>query len=359
MDTPFVSIILPIRNEAQYIERSLSAVLNQDYPKKCMEVIIADGMSTDQTRQIIEDLASQHLQIRVEVVDNESQIVPTGMNVALQKTKGEIVIRVDGHCVIAPDYVRNCVNHIQSNDIDCVGGSIHSVGETPIAEAIAIGMSSPFGVGNSAFRTMSDKSTFTDTVPFPAYTRQIIEHVGMYDEELVRNQDDEYNCRIRSAGGKILLANDVHSTYFSRASCIHLWRQYYQYGFWKVRVLQKHPRQMKLRQFIPLFFVLTLFISSLIYLSPALRPLSLIVPLFYLLANLFTSFVTALKYNWRYLPLLPIIFSTLHLSYGLGFLTGLIKFWNRWGDRIGKVPVSTNGIIKSTTRQLPKFSHSK
>lgn len=357
MDFPYVSVILPIRNEAQYIERSLSAVLNQDYPKDHLEVIIADGMSTDQTRSLVEDLASQHPQIKLEVVDNESQIVPTGINLALQLTKGEIVIRVDGHCVIAPDYVRNCVNHIRNNDVDCVGGYIHSVGETPIAEAIAIGMSSPFGVGNSAFRTMPGKSTLTDTVPFPAYTRQIIKCVGMYDEELVRNQDDEYNYRIRSMGGKILLANDVHSTYFNRASYMRLWQQYYQYGFWKVRVLQKHPKQMKLRQFIPLIFVLTLFVSLLIYLDPALRLLSFIVPLSYFIANLSASLVTASKYNWRYLPHLPVIFSILHLSYGLGFLNGLIKFWNRWGDRIGKVPVTKNSLMKSPQYRFNNLTH--
>ena len=177
-----------------------------------------------------------------------------------------------------------------------------------------------------------------DTVPFPAYKREIIERVGLYDEELIRNQDDEYNFRIRELGGKILLADDVRSTYFSRGSLKSLWKQYYQYGYWKVRVLQKHPRQMSLRQFVPPVFVLGLLGSVILTFFPALKNLSTVLPIVYLIANLIASIVTAARKGWKYLPLLPLIFSILHLSYGSGFLVGLIKFANRWGDKVGKVP---------------------
>jgi succinoglycan biosynthesis protein ExoA len=211
-----------------------------------------------------------------------------------------------------------------------------------MAKAIAIGMSSPFGVGNSAFRTISGKSMLVDTAPFPAYTRKIIERAGLYDEELVRNQDDEYNYRIRELGGKILLAEDVHSTYFSRGSLKSLWRQYFQYGFWKVRVLQKHSRQMSLRQFVPPFFVLALFGSILLALSPICHPLSLITPLLYLAVNIFVSMNTACKHGWQYFPPLPFIFAILHLSYGLGFLVGMLRFAHRWKDKQGKMPYSEN-----------------
>jgi GT2 family glycosyltransferase len=215
---------------------------------------------------------------------------------------------------------------------------MESVGETRMAKAIAIGMSSAFGVGNSAFRTISGKSMLADTVPFPAYTREIIERAGFYDEELVRNQDDEYNYRIRELGGKILLAEDVRSTYFSRTSLKGLWRQYYQYGFWKVRVLQKHPRQMSLRQFVPPVFVMALIGSAMLALLPVTRPLSPVLPLLYLLANLAASVITSAKKGWKHLSYLPLIFAILHLGYGLGFLVGLVKFADRWSDRRGKVP---------------------
>lgn len=334
-----ITIILPIRNEEQFIEKSLGAIFKQSYPAEYIQVLIVDGMSTDRTREFIESLAEKHPGTSLSILDNPEKIVPTGINIGLQKATGNIIIRVDGHCIIAPDYICKCVEHLQSDSVDGVGGPMESIGETYMAKAIAVGMSSPFGVGNSAFRTTYGKSKLVDTVPFPAYTREIIERVGLYDEELVRNQDDEYNYRIREAGGKILLADDVRSTYFSRASLKKLWRQYYQYGFWKVRVLQKHPRQMSLRQFIPPAFVLALLASLFCAFLPATRPLSPFVPLLYLFVNLCASVIIASKRGWQYLPLLPVTFAILHLSYGSGFLVGLFKFWNRWDDKKGKVPI--------------------
>lgn len=336
-NSPFVSIILPIRNEAAYIERSLRSIITQDYSGE-MEILVADGISTDDTRKIINDCALQNPQHNIQILDNPGRIVPTGMNIALRQAKGEIIIRADGHCILAPDYVRNCVEHLQKNAADGVGGPMDSIGETQMAKAIAIGMSSPFGVGNSAFRTTSGKSMLVDTVPFPAYTRQIIERAGLYDEELVRNQDDEYNYRIRELGGKIFLADDVRSTYFSRTSLKRLWMQYYQYGYFKVRVLQKHPRQMSLRQFVPPVFVFALLLSLIFAFFPSIRVLALPVPLLYFTANILASIYTASSRGWKYLPYLPVIFSILHLSYGLGFLVGLFKFWHRWGDKTGRVP---------------------
>ena len=201
-------------------------------------------------------------------------------------------------------------------------------------------MSSQFGVGNSAFRTLSGRTILADTVPFPAYTRSIIERVGLYDEELVRNQDDEYNYRIRDIGGKILLADNVRSKYYSRGSLSKLWKQYFQYGFYKIRVLQKHPRQMSLRQFIPPLFVAALIFSLILtLLSPGGWIALLFVGGSYLLANLTASLITASRKGWRHIVVLPLTFAVLHLSYGLGFLTGLFHFWNRWNDKTGKVPV--------------------
>jgi len=338
---PFVSVVLPVRNEEDYIERSLQAILVQDYPSDRMEILIADGMSTDKTRETVSSFVRENnLSSSLQILDNPGRIVSTGLNIALGQAKGEIIVRVDGHCVIAPDYVNKCVNHIQNDGVDGVGGSMVTIGETRMAKAISLGMSSSFGVGNSAFRTISGKNMLADTVPFPAYTRQIIERVGLYDEELIRNQDDEYNYRIRELGGRILLADDVRSIYFSRTSLRRLWRQYFQYGFWKVRVLQKHPRQMSPRQFVPPIFVFSLICSILLFCLPSsvFRSFSLFVPFSYLVANLIVSLLAASRRSWNSLIYLPLIFAVLHLSYGLGFLTGLTKFANRWGDKQGKTP---------------------
>jgi succinoglycan biosynthesis protein ExoA len=346
MKNPFVTLILPIRNESAYIEHALTALLKQDYPSECMEILIVDGMSTDDTRSLIQSFSKAYPSLQIRILDNPGRIVPIGMNIALREAKGEIVIRVDGHCLIAADYVRKCIDHLKEDGVDGVGGPMESIGETKIAKAIAIGMSSPFGVGNSAFRTTSGRSMLVDTVPFPAYTWEVIKRAGFYDEELVRNQDDEYNYRIRELGGKILLAEDVRSTYFSRSSLKGLWRQYFQYGYWKVRVLQKHPLQMSPRQFIPPVFVLGLFGSALLVFLPGYRLFSITLPLLYLMANMSASMWTSSRQKFEYLGWLPFIFLILHLSYGLGFLLGLVRFWNRWRDKAGKVPEWQNATVE-------------
>lgn len=329
---PFVTLVMPVRNEGGFITCSLGAVLAQDYPSDRMEVIVADGMSNDGTREAIRSLQTRYPSLQL--IDNPGRIVPTGLNAALSQARGEIIVRVDGHCEIAPDYVSRCVEHLLRDGVDGVGGPIETIGENFCAQAIALAMSSSFGVGGSAFRTVKDRSMLVDTIAFPAYTRRAIEKAGLFDEELIRNQDDEYNYRLRELGGKLLLSPDIRSRYYSRGSLRSLWRQYFQYGYWKVRVMQKHPGRMQPRQFIPLLFVVALFGALLIApFSVAGRWLLGSVAGAYLVANLMASVMTARKEKWRLLPLLPVTYATLHLAYGFGFLVGLAKFWNRWGDR--------------------------
>ncbi len=330
-EMPFVSVIMPVRNEADFIAESLGAVLAQDYPHDRMEVLIADGMSSDATRAIISQVAAEHPDIPVTVLDNPRHIVPTGLNIALDQAAGEVIVRVDGHCKIAPDYLSRCVTHLLEDRVDGVGGPIETVAATPSGRAIAAAMSSAFGVGGSAFRTLRGRTVLVDTIAFPAYTRRAVELAGPFDEELVRNQDDEYNYRLCKLGCKLLLADDVKAEYYSRSTLRSLWWQYFQYGFWKVRVMQKHPRQMRLRQFAPPAFVLALIVGgALAPFSAVVRSLWLGLIASYLLANLTASLLAASRGGWRLLPLLPFAFATLHLSYGVGFLVGLVRFADRW-----------------------------
>ncbi len=331
-DTPFVTLIMPIRNEAAFIARGLGAVLAQDYPAERMEVLVVDGLSTDGTREIVQALQARHPHLRL--LDNPGRIVPTGLNLALGQARGEIIVRVDGHCEIAPDYVRRCVECLRQEEVAGVGGPIETIGETRAARAIACAMSSSFGVGGAAFRTIKDRRMLVETVAFPAYTRRAIERAGQFDEELVRNQDDEYNYRLLKLGCRLLLAPEIRARYYSRNSFRSLWRQYFQYGYWKVRVMQKHPRQMRTRQFAPPVFVAAL-VSAL-----ALAPFSVTGRLLlllllgpYALANLAAALVAARRGGLGLLPLLLLAHPTLHLAYGSGFLVGLLKFWRRWGER--------------------------
>jgi len=336
---------MPIRNEAGSIAACLEAVLDQDYPSADLEILIADGISTDGTQEIVDRYRSKHTNIFL--FDNPGRIVSTGLNTLIPETKGAIIARVDGHCRISQDYISSSVRHLQSEDVDGVGGSIITIGETFTARVIAIAMSSPFGVGGSAFRTKEDFTGLVDTVPFPVYKREIVWKSGLYDEELVRDQDDEYNYRLRALGAKILLAADVNAEYYSRSTLRSLFNQFFQYGFWKVRVLQKHPRQMMYRQFVPPLFVFALLLTGALSLfSEYGRWLFLLVVGLYLTANLAASILATARSDWKHLILLPVAFSCLHLSFGTGFLVGLVRFWNRWGDRRGCVPEWENGSIR-------------
>ncbi len=331
-----VSLILPVRNEALFIQQCLDAILKQDYTGPS-EIIIVDGMSIDDTHIIIQEYQKKF--VNIQLLDNPDKIVPTGMNRALRIAQGDIVIRVDGHTIIAPDYVRQCVEILLSSKADNVGGRMNARGEGKFGETVAIATSSPFGVGGARFH-YSEQQEWVDTVYMGAWPRGVFEIIGLFDEELVRDQDDEFNYRLREHGGKILLDPKIKSVYTNRSSPRALWKQYFQYGFYKIRVLQKHPRQMSLRQFIPPLFVAALIFSLILtLLIPGGWIALLLVGGSYLLANLTASLITASRKGWRHIVVLPLTFAILHLSYGLGFLTGLFHFWNRWNDKTGKVPV--------------------
>jgi len=336
-ELPLVSVVIPERNEREYIAECLRAIQTQSYPDSLIEILIADGMSDDGTREIIAEFIQQDS--RIKMLDNPQKIVPTGMNIMLRQVRGDVVVRVDGHCIIDRDYILNCVNHLIHGKNVAVGGPMRTIESGEFGKAISLATSSKFGVGNSSFRTESGETKFVDTVPFPAYLKSLILEVGYYDEELVRNQDDEYNYRIRSFGHPILLADDVRSVYYARSSYKKLWKQYFQYGVYKIRVLQKHPKQMSLRQFVPFFFVVGLSITLLLSVTTTWGwvAFSALVGV-YLTLSLIFSMKLSSRHGRELLFKLPIAFAILHISYGLGFIVGLFRFWNRWGDKVGKVP---------------------
>jgi succinoglycan biosynthesis protein ExoA len=330
-ELPLVTVILPIRNEARFISPCLSAVLNQDYPREKIEILVVDGMSDDGTREIVVDLAENDSRLRL--LDNAEQIVPTALNRGIRAARGSVIIRVDGHAVIAPDYVRRCVEAMTRVEADCVGGAIHTAGGPWMARGIALAQSSSFGVGNAAFR-YADSGRYVDTLAFGAYRRDVFERIGLFDEELVRNQDDEFNFRLTLAGGRIWLDPQIRSTYFSRSSLYSLWKQYFEYGFWKVRVIQKHRRPASWRHLVPAAFVLALLASATLSFWSKSPLWLLVVLLPYGLASLAVSLWLAASKGWRYLFLLPLAFVVLHVAYGLGFLAGIVRFGLRGPSKL-------------------------
>lgn len=330
VEQPLVTIVLPIRNEASYITRCLDAVIAQDYPLEKIEIIIVDGQSDDGTREIAAQYASRDPRIRL--MENPNRIVPTALNRAIRAARGVVIIRVDGHAVIAPDYVRRCVQVLDEVDADCVGGPIETVGETAMSRAIALAQSSPFGVGSASFRYARD-ARYVDTLAFGAHRREVFDLVGWFDEALVRNQDDEFNFRLIRAGGKIWLDPRIRSTYFSRSTLRALWNQYFGYGFWKIRVIQKHHSVASWRHLAPAALVLTFMGAAIIsLLVQNVVPFSL-VAFVYVFGSLNASVIQSVQNGWRYFHILFFAFAAMHFGYGFGFLYGLIC-WNLpswWG----------------------------
>ncbi len=322
---PFVSIVMPIRNEADFIERSIKSILNQDWPSEQMEILVVDGMSDDDTGEIVKELSRKDK--RIKILDNPRRIVPTAMNTGLRAARGDLFIRVDGHAEVAPDFIRESIKCLHEHpDAWVVGGYIETVASDYTGRVIASAMRSPIGVGNSRFR-LGDYEGWVDTLAFGTHHRWIVDKIGYFDEELVRNQDDEFNLRIILAGGKIWMSKSIKSKYFSRGSLRKLWRQYFQYGFWRIRTLQKHKRPATLRQLVPLLFVLSLLLLGLA--GVLWRPFWILLGFEAALYGIGLSagaFDVGRKTGWRHAPLAPLVFVILHFGYGLGSLWGIVRF---------------------------------
>lgn len=341
-----VSVIMPVRNEADYIEHSLAAVLNQDYPPDLMEVLVVDGMSDDGTREFVlglikrqhktptneprngdSPLITNHVS-PVRLINNPGQIVPTALNSAIRRAKGEVIVIIGGHAMVESDYVRRCVESLSQTASDCVGGALDSVGVGYVGTAIAAAMSSRFGVGGSGFRIagVDAEPRLTDSVPFPAYRQEVFKRVGLYNEVMVRHQDYEFNYRLRKAGGRVLLLPSIRIKYYVRSSLRSLWRQYWQYGMWKGSFLRSHPASLKLRHLIPPLFILITALSILLAISPYARTWALcIAPGAYVAFVLVALAAVTKGGKLRYAPILPVVFACLHFSYGLGIWSGLIS----------------------------------
>ena len=327
---PFVTVVLPIRNEAGYIERSLGRLLAQDYPPNRMEILVMDGMSDDATRSIIERILSPGHAASVRVLDNPGRIVPVAMNLAVDEARGDVIVRVDGHTEVAPDYVRACVESLEANAAACVGGLMVARGSTPFGEAVALATSHPLGVGGSRFHYAS-RVLETDSVYLGAWRRRVFTEAGGFDEEMACNEDDEFSYRLRSTGRRIVLDPAIRSVYYNRSTVRGLWRQYFRYGLWKVRVAQKVPRQMRPRHVIPFAFVAALVGGGLLsFLSAPVRWGWLALVGTYAAVTLGVGVALARRAQGRLWWRLPGVFFILHTAYGTGFAVGLVRFARLW-----------------------------
>jgi|BarGraNGADG00312_2_1021985.scaffolds.fasta_scaffold10942_2 succinoglycan biosynthesis protein ExoA len=251
LDWPSVTLVVAMRNEVSNIERCLASLAAQDYPSDRLEILVYDGESTDSSVAIAEEFAAERP--RWAVRPNRRRIQAAAWNEGIEAASGEIVGIVSGHSELGPAYVRSAVEALRRTGADMVGGPVRAIGDTPVGEAVAIAVSTPFGVGGARHRYLTEPAV-VDTV-FMGICRRETWLRFPFDEAMVRNQDDEMSYRLLDAGGTIVCDPAIQSTYRNRSTLAGLWYQYFDYGRWKVRVLQAHPRQMRLRHLAPLGLV--------------------------------------------------------------------------------------------------------
>jgi succinoglycan biosynthesis protein ExoA len=324
---PKVSIIVPCYNEQSTIRLLLEALREQSFPRLDMEVIVSDGMSTDDTRGAIAGFQNEFPDLDVRLVDNTRRSIPSAVNRAIESSHGEIIIRLDAHSKPYPDYVEKCVKAVEENRGDNVGGvwEIRPGAQTWIAESIAVAAAHPLGVGDAMYRH-ARMAAEVDTVPFGSFRRSLIEKVGLFDESLLTNEDYEFNARVRKAGGRIWLDPSIRSIYFARPTLLELARQYWRYGYWKWRMLRRYPDTLRWRQALPPLFVLSL---------PGLALLSMIFPparlvllgeiILYLSILLFAGMHAGVRHRKPYLIVgLPLVIPVMHIVWGSGLLWSVV-----------------------------------
>lgn len=327
-----VSVIVPCYNERETIHLLLDALYAQTFPHGEMEVVVADGMSTDGTRDAIAFWAAEHPDLTVRVVENPERVIPAALNAALRAARGEFIVRVDAHSMPAPDYVARSIENLRAGRGENVGGiwRIQPGAAGWVARSIAAAAAHPLGVGGASYRVGGEPQA-VDTVPFGAFRKKLVEQIGCYDETLLSNEDYEYNARIRKAGGTVWFDPQIQSVYFARATFGALARQYWRYGYWKWRMLRRYPETVRWRQGLPPLFVLSLLTLGLLaFWMPWARALFAVEVGVYALILL----AAGAHASWRrrdaaLLIGLPIAIAVMHLTWGAAFLwslmTGLLR----------------------------------
>lgn len=338
---PYVSIVIPCRNERHFIGPCLDSILAGDYPVSRMEVLVVDGASDDGTRAVVEEYAGRHPSVRL--VDNPRRITPVALNLGIRHARGEVVVRMDAHAEYPPSYVSVCVATLERTGADVVGGPImtRAAADTLVARAIAAATAHPFGVGNSHFRT-SRQEGYVDTVPFGAYRRAVFERIGLFDERLARNQDNEFSSRLTRSGGRIYLTPELTATYYNQATLRGLLRQAFITGMWNVVTLRINRESFKWRYFVPLAFVVAVVVLGVASLSLEFAWFAWLAVLgMYGALALASAIQVAVRSGARDALLLPPVFFLYHCAYGLGTCAGFMGRPPAESLRAGSGPVAS------------------
>jgi len=305
-----------MRNEEKYIGKCLEGFTKQNYPKEKFDIFLIDGCSEDNSMKIVNFYKSKFN--KIQILNNEGLITPVGWNLGIQASKNDIVAIFSAHSIPSNTYISNAIKTMLSTGADCVGGPMSAIGDSIVGQAISYATSTPLGMGASVFH-YSKKPQYVHTVYLGFFKREIFENVGYFDEDLVRNQDDEMSYRIRKNGGKIYYDPNIKSVYYNRSSLTKLFKQYFQYGLYKPLVFRKLKYGMQVHHFIPAVFLIYL-LSLIVFSNFTIYFFPLI--LYFILCIYFTI---KSKLDIATSLLSIIVYPILHISYGLGFLMGIPK----------------------------------
>jgi len=341
-----LSVIIPCRNEVTRIASVLNCLLTQKMPEGGLEILVADGMSSDGTQDVVRQVAARD--DRVRLLQNTRQFAASGLNLGIREARGRFIARIDAHSSYASDYLYECMAVLRSTGADNVGGPWIACGEGYISRAIAAAFQSPFAVGGARSHTAVYEGP-VDSVYLGCWPKTTFEKYGDFDEDLVRNQDDEHNFRINRGGGTVWQSPRIRSWYSPRNSIKALFRQYYQYGYWKVRVIQKHGRPACVRHVVPGLFLGGLVVCSGVgFFLPVLWALGGIALIAYIVGLSVAAIDTARLNEWRLLPVLPLVFATYHMGFGIGFLNGILDF-----VLLKRAPKQSATILTRNTQEMP------
>lgn len=347
-----VSVVAPCRNERAFIRAFLEDLLRQERDGLKCEFLIADGMSDDGTREILDEYAEQYREIQV--VENPARIVPAGLNAAIRAARGEVIVRMDVHARYAEDFLRRSVEVLEETGAANVGGAWHAVGKGYLGRSISAAFQSRFCSGAAASRRV-DYDGPVDTVWLGCWRKETLDRIGLFDEALVRNQDDELNYRITKAGGVVWQSPKIRCWYEPRNSLRKLFLQYFQYGFWKVAVIRKHRLPAKLRHLAPGVFVLVLMVLAAGWAIGAAAGWRAAGWFGWLLAALAGAYVCAAaaaaaigarRAGWELLPGILAAIPCFHFGYGTGFLAGVWHFGRHWPPAAAEQPAVASRLTR-------------
>lgn len=326
MSQSIVSVIIPCRNEEKFIAKCLDSILLQDYPKESLEILVVDGASTDKTKEIIKSYTEKYPFIRL--LENPQKFTPFGLNIGIKNSKGETIVRMDAHAGYQKDYISKCAKYLKDSGADNIGGTMKTLPakNTLMAKAIAFSLSSRFGAASS-FRIGSLEPQEVDTVFGGCYKRDVFDRIGFFNEKLTRSQDMEFNLRLKKSGGKIMLFPDVVSYYYPKSKLPAFLKHNFQDGIWSVYPLKFIKTKFKLRHYIPLIFVGSLIGAGIlsVFCRIFLALFFFIIFSYLFLAAVFSFKTAKEEKDFRFLFIMPVVFASRHIVYGLGSLWGLLK----------------------------------